>query len=761
MRRFFFILGIIFTFQASAQTGGLYVRCLDRSTVEPVSVCIELIADSSIIDSGQTDEQGRVHFSDVPAGMVEVQLEVENIIVAKQRAFVQSDQVFQLVLEVDLSSFTNIPRNPTAYEVGEGGEEIIPKNHETVERLPVKTFVSSQVDGNTNKSFSAGIQEIQAVQCVAYQAPLIDKSHGTIGMQLTREDISRMPTRSVHGIAGTAGGVNLNEVGQDMYIRGARSDANAFYIDGIRVTDFYGIPKTSINSVQVITGGVPACYGDLTGGVIAVETNAFGDIQSQRSYQQIQQSYGRSRRSYGYQNDHKPESQLNLDRFASIYENDFLSTVAHPNSTFGIDVDRASWSYVQRRFDQRGTISRDAVKLEEMINAFHYKKVEVPKDELLHVELSRTQCAWNVESELVTIHLKAKDLPEDVARKPHNFVFLVDVSGSMSSNDKIHLVKKGLNSFVQTLKSTDKVAIVTYAGNVGIVLEPTSCDNKSKILNAIRNLNSGGSTNGMGGIQAAYSLAEENYDPELNNRILLCTDGDFNVGISNTGDLEKYIAQKRGKGIYLTALGFGMGNYRNDILETLADRGDGNHFYINNTAEMNRVLVEEVGNLMNIARDVKLNVEFNPKLVTEYRLIGYENRMLKPKDFEDDTKDAGEIGYSHQVTAVYEIKRGNADKEQSHFTKTKIASGKNELAYVKLRYKSFEDSASVERNYSLTADEEFEKNELVNLVASFGLLLRDSMFKGDMTEEKLKKMARKFTAKSDDEKDLKAMISKL
>jgi len=761
MRRFFFILGVILSFQASAQTGGLYVRCLDRSTVEPVSVCIELIADTLIIDSGQTDEQGRVHFSDVPAGMVEVQLEVENTIVARQRGFVQSNQVFQIVLEVDLSSFSNIPRNPTAFEVGEGGEEIIPKSNETAERLPVSNTVSARIDGYKNMSFSASVQEIHAVECVAYQVPLIDINNNMGSATLTREDIGRMPTRSVSGIAGTIGGVNLNEVGQDMYIRGARSDANAYYIDGIRVTDFYGIPKMSIGSVRVITGGIPASYGDLTGGVISIETNGFGDIQSQRSYPQMQQSYGHSQRSYGRQNSHKQEPGMNLDRFASIYENDFLSTVAHPNSTFGIDVDRASWSYVQRRFDQRATISRDAVKLEEMINAFQYKKVEVPQNELLHVELERAECAWNVESELMMIHLKAKDLPKDVERKPHNFVFLVDVSGSMSSNDKIELVKRGLNSFVQTLKSTDRVAIVTYAGHVGVALEPTFCSNKSKIIHAIRNLNSGGSTNGMGGIQAAYSLAEENYDPELNNRILLCTDGDFNVGISNTGDLEKYIAQKRGKGIYLTALGFGMGNYRNDILETLADRGDGNHFYINNTAEMNRVLVEEGGNLMNIARDVKLNVEFNPKLVTEYRLIGYENRMLKPKDFEDDTKDAGEIGYSHQVTAVYEIKRGNADKEQSHFTKTKIASGKNELAYVKLRYKSFEDSASVERKYSLNADEEFENNELVNLVASFGLLLRDSIFKGDMTEERLKKMARKFTAKGDDEKNLKAMIAKL
>ncbi|MGB0914556.1 MAG: YfbK domain-containing protein, partial [Crocinitomicaceae bacterium] len=227
-----------------------------------------------------------------------------------------------------------------------------------------------------------------------------------------------------------------------------------------------------------------------------------------------------------------------------------------------------------------------------------------------------------------------------------------------------------------------------------------------------------------------------------------------------TGDLENYISKKRGKGIYLTALGFGMGNYKNDILETLADKGDGNHFYINNLNESKRVLVTEIGNLMNIARDVKLNVEFNPKEVLTYRLIGYENRLLKPRDFEDDTKDAGEIGYGHKVTAVYEITRGKSSKEKSHFTTTKIKGGED-LAYVKLRYKSFEDSASVERQYALKKSQEKTKSELLNIVASFGLILRDSMFKGDMSPAKLKEMARTYNAVNEEEMELLQMIDKL
>ena len=343
----------------------------------------------------------------------------------------------------------------------------------------------------------------------------------------------------------------------------------------------------------------------------------------------------------------------------------------------------------------------------------------------------------------------------------YNFVLLVDVSGSMHSTNKLDLLVEGFKTFVRSLNNDDRIAIVTYAGGAGVVLEPTRCANKSDIIYALDQLTAGGSTNGMGGIVSAYELAQENYSPEFNNRIILATDGDFNVGISSTSELKNYIFQQRGKGIYLTALGVGMGNYKNSILETLADNGDGNHFYINDLAECKKVLIDEVGNLVNCARDVKLNIEFNPKLVSSYRLIGYENRLMPSRDFNDDTKDGGEMGFGHRVVAVYEIVPGRAEKEDNHFVKTKAKFGKSELLYAKLRYKPFEDSLSIERTYSVKEDQEHVSNPLLDLVIGFGLQLRDSYFKGDINVQKLKEMAQMCRANKEEETELLRMIGTL
>jgi Ca-activated chloride channel family protein len=452
---------------------------------------------------------------------------------------------------------------------------------------------------------------------------------------------------------------------------------------------------------------------------------------------------------------------LSFDRFSEIYENDFLSPLTSPNSTFGIDVDRASWTFIKTKFHLGETIHRDAVKLEEMLNSFKHKPAKIEEGELIGVELERNNCAWNPDNELVTIRVRAADLPKDLPRKYHNIVLLVDVSGSMSSMNKLPLLVEGFKEFVSGLEQGDRISIVTYAGESGVRLKPTTCDHKQTIYDALSGLVSGGSTNGIGGIRTAYELAELYYDPEFNNRIILATDGDFNVGISSTTELEEYISTKRGKGIYLTALGFGMGNYRNDILETLADRGDGNHFYINDLKTASQVLSGDIGNLINIARDVKLNVEFNPTLVESYRLLGYENRLMPTKDFADDTKDGGEMGYAHSVIAVYEIVRGKETKSESHFTTTKATFNREELAFVKLRYKPFEDSLSIERKFSLNKDTEIVKNDLVNLVAAFGLTLRNSVFKGSLTNEQLVQMAKKFLPRNEEEAELKKMILSL
>jgi Ca-activated chloride channel homolog len=508
-----------------------------------------------------------------------------------------------------------------------------------------------------------------------------------------------MPVRNINGIASTVGGVNHIEDTDDLTIRGARTDANVYFIDGVKINGSHNLPKSAIRETQVFTSGIPANYGDVTGGVIEITTKSLRDVEIERSQKNRRKSVHSQPVAYSHYDNYLPPS--NMDRFLPIYENDFLSPLTHPHSTFGLDVDQAAWGYIKHAVMQNRPIQRDAVKLEEMINAFHYKNVEVPEGELIHVEAERIPCMWNPQNELVTIHVKAMDIPKDLPRKPHNFVFLIDVSGSMSPQDRLPLLITGMKKFVETLQPSDRVAIVTYAGNSGVVLEPTLCTKKQVILDALEKLNAHGSTNGFGGIQKAYELAEKHYNPEYNNRIILMTDGDFNVGISNPSDLREYVAKKRGKGIYLTALGVGMGNYKNDNLETLAKNGDGNHFYIRNLQDVKKVLIDDIGNLFNIARDVKLNVEFNPKLVSNYRLIGYESRLLKPRDFADDTKDAGEIGYNHQVTAVYEIELGKAEDVENHFTKTNTKLFQNDLAFIKLRYKPMEDSVSIERQYEL------------------------------------------------------------
>ena len=791
MRCLVFLFACCFGLNSSAQTGSVIINCVDQSSQKPLVACIQ-IENDTIAASGCTDIDGKRKFSKIQAGPIKVNITLNGDTLIPRVAFIQANQMLQLTIQISGHGNAVVAGSNT-FEASSKGESISGPararyhgsisgatiTREDIARLPARTAASTL--------------QISEVMVTAYSVPLIRLDGGMCcAYQYLREDLLNMPMRSGINIASTVGGTRLNEENGGMNIRGARSDANTYYLDGFRVNNLNGIPKSMMNKVTVYTGGLPAKYGDVTGGVIAIETKPIGVIprslvhfnryEEEETIPEVA-SNTPSKPELKPTAPPKPQpvaipvtsqvmprqvvqdeislNSFSIDRFTPIYENDFLSPKVNPNSTFSIDVDRASWTYVQNQYKHGLTISRDAVKLEEMVNAFQYEKVKVPKDELMHVEIERSKCAWNENSELVTVHLKAMDLPEDMKRKAHNFVFLIDVSGSMQSYNKLGLLREGLMNFVKTLNDDDRVAIVTYAGSSGVVLEPTLCSDKDKILNSLNRLTAGGGTNGIGGIKSAYDLAEQNFNAELNNRIILCTDGDFNVGISNPKELEEFIATRRGCGIYLTALGFGMGNYRNDILESLADNGDGNHFYINGLAECKRVLVDEIGNLLNIARDVKLNVEFNPQMVAEYRLIGYENRLLKPRDFTDDTKDAGEIGYGHRVTAVYEIVPGVATGTKADTTlsnRTKME--KNDFAIVKLRYKKFEDESSIERTYSLNERAGYKKNELLNTVISFGLLLRDSAFKGEMTKEALSEMASKLGKSDEDVEKLKEMIAR-
>lgn len=745
----------LFIFSNSfSQTGGVVVSFELNPTISisDDSISVQIWQDSTFLFKANTLEQ--LVARELPAGKVDLYCSFrDSFFVFQQVVFIQANQLVYQSYTVD-SSFLAIQATGER-TFSYSNDASVSDRNSTVKfdyrKVPV--------------SISADVLSIEEVQIVSYRRPLINKDGGTYGATVTREDIAQMPTRIAISIAESTGGVSATSDLFGVHIRGARSNQNAYYIDGIRVRSLNGVPKSSISEVQVITGGVPACYGDATGGIILVEQKTRSSVLRERKQQGLARTKNSNFQSANVSSIVKVpdpiEAKLSFDRFSEIYENDFLSPLTSPNSTFGLDVDQASWYYIKTKFHLAQTINRDAVKMEEMLNSFKHKDAKIEENELIGVELERNNCAWNSESELVTIRVRAADLPENQPRKYHNIVLLVDVSGSMSGPNKLSLLVSGFQDFVKGLEQGDRISIVTYAGRSGVALKPTTCDHKEKIYKALSSLVSGGSTNGIGGITTAYELAEQYYDPQFNNRIILATDGDFNVGINSTSELEEYISTKRGKGIYLTALGFGMGNYRNDILETLADRGDGNHFYINDLKTASKVLSGNIGNLINIARDVKLNVEFNPAFVTSYRLIGYENRLMPSQDFANDQKDGGEMGYSHSVIAVYEITRGKEIKSESHFTKTKTTFNRQELAFVKLRYKPFEDSASIERKFSLEENSEIIQNDLVNLVASFGLILRNSVFKGEMTNEKLIQMAKNFKPQNEEEIELWKMILSL
>lgn len=755
MRYFVSFFISLLSFAVSAQTGGAYVHFIHAKTgngIEAIAVCFE--KDSSYYGESVSDENGKLIHRNLPAGRIKCTAVFNGKTILETTIFIQQNQLLYEAFMVD-SVAIDIDSHSGAYDPVFGLQETAAGGTLTQEDI-ARSPARMQIDGNYVQ-----VLELQMVSCrvINYSNSFLSRDGGSSGATITRQDIGQLPLRTASGIASTVGGVNSNGDGT-LHIRGARSDANTYYLDGMRVSasQLEHIPKSYLGDVNVITGGIPANYGDVTGGVISVTSRNIG---LERAQAEIRRERNQ-RHPFILEEPILPEPTINVDHFLPIYENDFLSPLSQPNSTFGLDVDRASWTYVKERFKRNETIQRDAVKMEEIVNAFDYGVIpSIPEGELIGIQIERSKCAWNSEHELVAIHVRAADLPKMEKRKPYNFVLLVDVSGSMHSTNKLDLLVEGFKTFVSSLNNDDRIAIVTYAGGAGVVLEPTRCANKSDIIYALDQLTAGGSTNGMGGIVSAYELAQENYSPEFNNRIILATDGDFNVGISSTSELKNYIFQQRGKGIYLTALGVGMGNYKNSILETLADNGDGNHFYINDLAECKKVLIDEVGNLVNCARDVKLNIEFNPNLVSSYRLIGYENRLMPSRDFNDDTKDGGEMGFGHRVVAVYEIVPGRAEKEDNHFVKTTAKFRKSELLYAKLRYKPFEDSLSIERTYSVKEDQEHVSNPLLDLVIGFGLQLRDSYFKGDINVQKLKEMAQMCRANKDDETELLRMIETL
>ncbi|MFD2725896.1 YfbK domain-containing protein [Hyunsoonleella rubra] len=427
----------------------------------------------------------------------------------------------------------------------------------------------------------------------------------------------------------------------------------------------------------------------------------------------------------------------NNESYAVIEENNFERTTLSPLSTFSIDVDKASYSNIRRMINNGMAIEPDAVKIEEMINYFDYDYPQ-PNGEhpfAIHTEVAQTP--WHKDTRIVKIGLQGKTFSYEEL-PPSNLTFLIDVSGSMSSQNKLPLLKSAFKLLVNQLRDEDKVSIVVYAGAAGVVLEPTSGKHKEKILNALNGLESGGSTAGGAGIKLAYKLAEQHFKKNGNNRVILATDGDFNVGASSDKAMEKLIEAKRQSGVFLSVLGFGYGNYKDSKLETLADKGNGNHAYIDNMQEAQKVFGKEFGGtLFTIAKDVKIQVEFNPNKVQAYRLIGYENRMLEDEDFVDDTKDAGELGSGHTVTALYEVIPVGVqtaylrDVDDLKYTKPQIVSDySDELFTVKFRYKKPDGDKSIEMVHVQKdkVSEASEDMKFASAVALFGMQLRQSKY---------------------------------
>ena len=529
-------------------------------------------------------------------------------------------------------------------------------------------------------------------------------------------------------------------VGKQRNINVVLGKATANELKEVVVTANFGVKRTArstSSNVQQIPGAQfygysqPTMNGALAGKVSGVQVTNQNAAWSGRKDK----------------NGYLPASQgdFNREGYDEIVENAFQKVKDNPLSTFSIDVDAASYSNVRRFLNQGSLPPAGAVRIEEMVNYFKYEYPQPKAGDPFSVNTEISSCPWNPQHRLALIGLQGKNIPVE-SLPPSNIVFLIDVSGSMWSEDKLPLLKQSLKLLVDQLRESDKVSMCVYAGNAGLVLPATNGLFKQQIKEAINGLEAGGSTAGGAGIQLAYKTARENFVKGGNNRVILCTDGDFNVGVSSDAGLEEMIEKERESGVFLTVLGFGTGNYQDAKMQKLADKGNGNHAYIDQLSEAKKVLISEFGGtLFTIAKDVKLQVEFNPALVQGYRLIGYENRMLAKEDFNDDKKDAGEMGSGHTVTALYEIipagvptsllRKTDKLKYQAEekLSKTTFA---NELMTVKLRYKNpdgntstlMENPVSDEKKAIMLTSDNYR---FAAAVAEFGLLLRDSKFKQD------------------------------
>ncbi len=467
-------------------------------------------------------------------------------------------------------------------------------------------------------------------------------------------------------------------------------------------------------------------------------------------------------------------NNFNTEGYAAVNESGYKNVKSNPLSTFSIDVDNASYSNIRRIINMGQIPPAEAVRIEEMINYFKFDYPEPSGEHPFSVSSELGVCPWNKRHWLLHVGLNGKSFDKS-SLPPSNLVFLIDVSGSMNNPNKLPLLKSAFGLLVNELRPSDHVAIVVYAGAAGLVLESTPGNRKETIMAAIDNLNAGGSTAGGAGLKLAYQVAQENFVTGGNNRIVLATDGDFNVGESSNGAMERLVEEKRKEGVFITVLGFGMGNVKDDKMELIADKGNGNYSYIDNLQEARRVLVREFGGtLFTIARDVKFQIEFNPARIESYRLIGYENRLLADEDFNDDRKDAGEMGAGHNVTALYELIPAGSDEtlptidplkyQVLNETESRSDDFNNEFLTIKIRYKKPEGMKSMLMVKSVGGSVSSVAYASDNLrfaaaVAEFGMILRNSDFRGNATLESAAALAR--SARGEDEEGYRSELIRL
>ncbi|HSC54998.1 MAG TPA: von Willebrand factor type A domain-containing protein [Phnomibacter sp.] len=582
------------------------------------------------------------------------------------------------------------------------------------------TSISSrdlQLSSNNSNNFSQALQgRVAGVQVNNQRSRRAKETPQTFGYSAGAPGANQQVDIRVRGLA-TVSGAN-----QPMYVvNGQVANGNVLQ----------ALDASNINKIDILKdASATAIYGSRAqNGVVIITTKNLGKKEQKRldDFNQNLLNAGITIPNYQTQEEYNP-----------LLENPFTSPQVSPLSTFSIDVDNASYANIRRYINNGDAVPKDAVRIEEMINYFKYQYASPMDDKPFSVLSEYQDAPWNTQHKLLRIALQAKDIPA-TQLPASNIVFLIDVSGSMSDPNKLPLLKSSFKVLVDQLRSQDKVSIVVYAGAAGLVLPATSGDKKDSIMAALNKLSAGGSTAGGEGIELAYKTAAENFVKDGNNRVVLATDGDFNVGISSEGDLQHLIEEKRKSGIFLTCLGFGMGNYKDNRLELLADKGNGNYAYIDNMQESNRFLGKEFkGTLYAVAKDVKLQIEFNPSQVKSYRLIGYENRLLNDEDFVNDKIDAGEMGAGHTVTALYEIIPAGVESKfaakvpNMQYSKVVPNGNLGEIATIKFRYKKPDGDSSTEFSRPVLSDLAFKKGppsedfRFAAAVAWFGLKLRDS-----------------------------------